>query len=126
MLRKTTNIVLILLWTITTTGFTISKHYCGERLVSVTINHSLDTSCCGPERGCCHNEKESIQLKNDYIAAQEFEELSTPEQENLFPVIYSYISNIPVKIKDQTKYYRNSHPPPKLSVILSELQTFRC
>jgi hypothetical protein len=125
MFKKSIHIIFILLWTITTTGFTISRHYCGDRLISVSIDDSAE-SCCGPESGCCHNENEHIQVKDDFIAAQELENPPLPEYDNLFPVVYSYLSNIPVQITDQKDNYLNSHPPPKLSVILSELQSFLC
>ena len=125
MLRKTTYITFILLWTISTTGFTISKHYCCDRLVSVTINNEAK-SCCDPESGCCHNENERIELKEDFISAQEIEKVSIPEHEILFPIIFSFISNIPL-----INYYEitndiESHPPPQSKAILYELQSFRC
>ena len=125
MIRKITHIAFILLWTITTTGFTISRHYCGERLISVSIDNEAE-SCCGSENGCCHNENERFEIKDDFIAAQDLEELSIPVHENLFPIVYSCISNIAVCDPDNIYNYKKSHPPPGVRAILSELQTFRC
>jgi hypothetical protein len=125
MIRKITNIAFILLWTITTTGFTISRHYCGERLISVSIDKEAK-SCCGSESGCCRNENERFEIKDDFIVAPELEELSVPIHDNLFPLVYSYLSNIAVCDPDNIYNYKESHPPPGVRAILSELQTFRC
>jgi len=125
MLRKIIYISLILLWTISTTGFTISKHYCCDRLVSVSINNEAK-SCCDSENGCCHNENERFELKDDFISAQELEKVSIPEHEILFPIIYSFISNIPFLNNYEINNNIESHPPPLSKAILSELQSFRC
>jgi hypothetical protein len=114
-----------MLWTISTTGFTLSKHYCGDILVSVTINNEAK-SCCDSESGCCHNENERFEVKDDFISAQEIENVSVPEHEILFPVIFSYISNIPLLINYEITNNIESHPPPQSKAILSELQKFLC
>jgi len=125
MIRKTINILFILLWTITTTGFTISRHYCGDMLVSVSVNNDAK-SCCGSENGCCHNENQRFEIKDNFIAAQELEELTIPVHDNLFPVVFSCVSNIAVRNPDNIYNYKESHSPPGVRTILSELQTFRC
>ncbi len=125
MLRKISYITFIMLWTISTTGFTLSKHYCGDILVSVTINNEAK-SCCDSENGCCHNENERFEVKDDFISAQEIENVSVPEHEILFPVIFSYISNIPLLNNYEITNNIESHPPPQSNAILSELQTFLC
>ena len=67
MFKKVLNIIVALLSFATTTGFTISKHYCGDDLISMTID-SKTKSCCGDEScNCCHNETEIIQLKEHFI-----------------------------------------------------------
>lgn len=67
MLQKALNIGIAVILTIATTGFTISKHYCGKNLVSVSVN-SEAKACCSNENGmCCHHESEHIGLDNDLL-----------------------------------------------------------
>lgn len=57
-MRKIVNIFLVLLLLFSTTGVAISKHYCGEILQSVTVNHSPKSCCDGQDMpdDCCSNE----------------------------------------------------------------------
>ena len=125
MIKKSLNIAFILLWTIFTTGFSISKHYCCDDLVSIKINNEAK-SCCDTENGCCHNENDRYEIEDDFISVHELEEIDLPEYENLFPFVFSYVSNIPLQLNNEKQIFFESHPPPNLKVILSELQTFRC
>ncbi len=69
MFRKMANIFVLFLFVVSTTGFTISKHYCHGNLVSVSINAEAK-SCCGMNgNDCCKNENEFFQLKNDFTAS---------------------------------------------------------
>ncbi len=65
MFKNVLNIIVVTLLLISTTGFTISKHYCGTHLVSVKINNEAK-SCCGLNDNCCHNESKLLQVDNDY------------------------------------------------------------
>jgi len=125
MLRKIIYISFILLWTISASGFTISKHFCCDVLVSVSIN-SEAKSCCDPENGCCHNENEQFELKDDFVSAQELENIAVPEYEILFPILFSYISNIPLQNNNSNNIFLDSSPPTKCKAIFSELQRFLC
>lgn len=57
-MRKLVNILLVLLLLLSTTGVAISKHYCGEILQSVAVNHSPKSCCDGQDmpEDCCSNE----------------------------------------------------------------------
>jgi hypothetical protein len=94
-------------------------------LVSVTINNEAE-SCCDPENGCCHNQNELIELKDDFVSTQVFEKVTIAEHEILFPIIFSFVSNIPHLSNYEIINNIESHPPPVLKAIPSELQTFRC
>lgn len=54
---------------VVTTGFTVNAHYCGGKLVDVTIILIPD-SCCDEEGGCCKTESTIIQLEEDAIDLQ--------------------------------------------------------
>lgn len=64
MLQKFSHIILALLLLVSTMGLAVSKHYCSDSLVSVSIFEEAD-SCCD-DMGCCHTENEFFQVKNDF------------------------------------------------------------
>ena len=64
MLQKFSHIILATLLMISTMGMAVSKHYCGNDLVSVSMFDEAET-CCG-DMGCCHTENEFFQVKEDY------------------------------------------------------------
>ena len=64
MLRKSSHIILAALLMISTMGMAVSKHYCGDDLVSVSMFDEAET-CCG-DMGCCRTENEFFQVKEDY------------------------------------------------------------
>ncbi len=64
MLKSVTNIIMVILLLISTTGVTISKHYCDHDLISVKL--SGEHPCCDLEP-CCKTEAEFLQVKNDFL-----------------------------------------------------------
>jgi hypothetical protein len=68
MLKKVSHIFLSALLLISTMGMAVSKHYCGENLVSVSLFEEAD-SCCG-DADCCHNENQSYKVKDDFSVPQ--------------------------------------------------------
>ena len=66
MLQKIINISLVIILTFATIGFSISQHYCGNRLISVTVNDTAE-SCCGPVGNCCQNEVIHLQIEDDFV-----------------------------------------------------------
>ena len=64
MLQKISHIILASLLLVATMGMAVSKHYCSDSLISVSVFEEAD-SCCD-DMGCCHTENEFIQVKNDF------------------------------------------------------------
>lgn len=120
MLKKIAHIIFAALIFIGTVGMTISKHYCGTSLKSISVNISPD-NCCDESSDCCRNESFTIQLEDDFsivssnfdfnilsFTLNSFSELIQSEKldKNLF-------SNV---------YYKGS--PPKIQEVLSKLQVY--
>jgi len=63
--RKTIQIASIALILFTSTGMTVSFHYCGKLLQDVALFGKTKPCCGGMEMpsGCCHNEK--LEIKSD-------------------------------------------------------------
>lgn len=66
MLEKISHTILSLVLLVSTIGMAVSKHYCGESLVSVSVfsNGDLD-SCCDMDN-CCHSDTQVFQVKEDF------------------------------------------------------------
>ncbi len=64
MLKKISHIILSCLLLISTMGMTVSMHYCGEELISVSLLNEAD-SCC--DMGdCCQSETHVYQVNEDF------------------------------------------------------------
>ena len=125
MVKKLANISLTFLLLATTTGFTISSHYCGSNVVSISIDKS-PKSCCDNEKGnCCHNESEHFQLKEDFIAPDigfDFK-LSIPIDLGFIP-FFPLNNIIQTGCSEDLIYYTDTPSPPKIQNVLSRLQTY--
>lgn len=123
MLRKISNIIVSFLLLVSTTGFSISVHYCGEDLVSIKIDGEAK-SCC--ENGmCCHTDSEFVQLDADF--------LFTSDQVNLENTFIFDIAQLPLELLFQPSGIENVliplnryeyPPPPDIITRLVGLQTF--
>ncbi len=65
MLKKTANILLVLVFLITSMGFSITQHYCGNRLISVSLKHV--GNCC---KNCnqCHSKVTRIKITDSFFS----------------------------------------------------------
>ena len=123
-MKKFIHILIASLFLITTTGFTITKHYCGGNLVDVAINTAPESCCDTNEGGCCTDESETFQLKENVTPVQSIDldqEFSFEIQvlvNDLFEV------NIP-EISLFNSIFETDIPPPTLSVFLADIQSFR-
>ncbi|NCA85431.1 MAG: hypothetical protein EOM83_07630 [Clostridia bacterium] len=64
MLKRIIHIALSFVLLVTTIGMVVSKHYCQDDLVSVSL--FTDAESCCDMANCCHNETEVFQLKADF------------------------------------------------------------
>ncbi len=67
MIIKLGHIFLSILLIVSTVGVVISRHYCGDNLVSTAFYLSADSCCENMNGECCHNEEETLMLKAEYI-----------------------------------------------------------
>lgn len=127
MFRKLINIIVSLLLLTTTVGFSISKHYCGEDLISISISHEAE-SCCDMEgeNGCCHNETEAYQLNNIFVISPVLDNSSVNHIDLLFSLFYITIEDISLVEGNSIYQIPESPPPINLHTVLSKLQSFLC
>lgn len=65
MFRKVSHIVVSLLLLTSTMGLTLSAHYCGENLKSISFAGDSE-SCCDIPQGCCHDEAGTFRIDDDF------------------------------------------------------------
>ena len=73
-MKNVTSILLSFIFLISTTGFSINKHFCGGHMVAVQFFSTEEPeSCCDGmdmPAGCCHNESEYYQLDETFNLAK--------------------------------------------------------
>ena len=123
MLKKIVNVSLILILTVVTMGFSVSQHYCGGQLVSVSVNENAE-SCCGPVGTCCQNEIIHLQLEDDYVIGAAYELLNTAEQEFFFYATPVVLTNELTRKLTVEEKFSDFSPPLDLPTYLASLQTY--
>jgi len=68
-MKKIAIIFLLFLYLIPTIGFSVSAHYCGGKMTSLSLKLVDNHKCpCGSKKmkeGCCKDETKTFNLKND-------------------------------------------------------------
>jgi hypothetical protein len=119
MLRKTANILFLIVFLATSMGFSITKHYCGNNLIKTSLGNVED--CC---KNCnqCHNKVSHIKIKDTYDTG-----------DNAFSLVdHSVFLSIPIFVNDfligstgnKLSIFADISPPP-LILSNSFLQVFR-
>lgn len=125
MYGKIPNIILVILFLIATTGFTVSRHYCHTRLVSIEINNETKSCCDDQKDNCCHVETEYFQV-NDYF----INSFTHFDFRNYFTIDLDLVANFLFSIYyrgDNTNdliSYTDSSPPLRTKTILAKLNTY--
>ena len=125
MFRKIANIITVLALLVATTGIIISKHYCGDTLVSVTIDARAE-SCCGTTCNCCHTDIVSIHLKDNFVNQHISINTEPPAIDCFLSVPAEYLLNNYVPFDEFSQVVFESPPHQDTSDYLSFLQTYRC
>ncbi len=123
MIRIITNTIVSLILLISTTGFTVSKHYCGNRLVSVTINHEPEP-CCGTDSDCCKSETDYYQLNTDIDIPKSLSVVAIDHNTFLFEhPDYNLLLQI-IEPGIISSLFSNILSPPGVQNILPKIQSF--
>lgn len=106
------------------TGFTLTRHYCGNDLVSMAVD-SMPKSCC-ETGGCCHNETSFVHLQEDYVAPASPELKASPVLDLFFLTELSFVTIEPLAEAYTDVFIPESPPPVSMQTVLSLLQTYLC
>lgn len=124
MIKKTIHISLALILLMVTMGFSISKHYCGGNLVSVSLNHEAE-SCCD-SNNCCQDKTEHYQLDDDFVFTSSNSDVIVQDIDILFPIFYLSLNEISETENITENVYSELPPPHKIQTVLSLIQTYLC
>jgi hypothetical protein len=125
MFRKILNISLVLVILFSSTGITISKHYCHNRLVKIAI-YKEAKSCCRDGMGkCCRNETSLFQLKEDFLKTTPKIQFENSVVINLHLLVNMLFNINNIDIAENICNSAFESPPPDTGVHLCQLQTYR-
>jgi hypothetical protein len=123
MLKKFVHILFGVLLIVATTGFTISKHYCGNQLFSVSI-FKADNCDCGNKCKDCHTDLKVVKV-TDNFATPDAIHPDMPSTADLFTVNnldFSFFTSPAIT----TAFILMKAPPPGNQNSFALLQSFRC
>jgi len=125
MLKKTIHIALALVVLVGAIGFSVSKHYCGSRLVSISID-SEAKSCCGDEgsSNCCKNKTTHFHLDEKGVNASSAVVVTPSAIKLLFPTFLVLNVFEPCCSEVNLQFVEDSPPPIPLSTHLAFFQTY--
>ena len=73
-MRRIVSVFLLLSVLLSSTGFTLAKHFCGESLAHISLNDEAKTCCDDEEKDmpsdCCHDEFEQLLLDDSQLDHQ--------------------------------------------------------
>lgn len=121
MIRKITNIILVLVLLVPTTGITYHYHYCCNTLIKFSVLHTPEACCEHPEE-CCRDEAVTLQMKNDFVFSPDLPDLSQSCIE--VPALFT----LPEEIRFLEMILPAEpveSPPPDVGSRLSQLSQYR-
>ncbi len=123
MLRKIGNIITMCLLLVSTTGFTVSEHFCGTQLISVEINREAEPCC---DNGmCCHTDTQFFQMDEDFNYTASIFDFQTFVLAEL-PQPMTFLSALALSTDREKELYADFESPPPLErkAFLSSVQTY--
>src|ERR1035437_2636133 len=121
MLKKITHITLILILIMATTGVTISRHYCGNHLVAISLFKSVKCACGDKD---CHNVLKQIKVTDNYSASEVLHS-DAPISFDLPSFVFEGLT-YPTYAGYSFAFFFLKSPPLHDEKTLYLLQSFRC
>jgi len=124
MLNKIAHIILSFTLLVSTTGFTISKHYCGDKVESIAVNSTTESCCEMP--GCCHDETTFYKVNDDFSVSAIDNQIQISATDLLFSAVFIVIPQEEITAELSIPSAAESPPPLKTQITLSLFQTYLC
>jgi len=122
MFKAILNIIVAANLFVVSTGFTLSKHYCGDDLSSIAIDHKA-SSCCDSSCHKCHTEEHFVKLDQDLTTPVHFEKLQIAQLDLMVPAFFIFDQEPFTCFKAAT--FKSESPPGRTGPdILTQFQSF--
>ena len=123
MLGKIKNYFFASLLLVITAGFTITRHYCGNNLISVNVNSEAESCCDDHSCGRCHSDIQHVQFNEDGVLSLNQKMFNIPTDVNPLLTVDCLINDLkPEKFFTEIAAYFNSLSPPGIHTVLARLQ----
>jgi hypothetical protein len=124
MLRKFLNMLVLALLLVSTTGFSVSRHYCGNKLVDISVDKKADP-CCN-DSDCCHTETVFVKLNDDFTpSSAEYNPEHKSSVKSLVLQAVPYTMAVPADKQGAAFFPDESSPPQAVKTKLSLIQTYQ-
>jgi hypothetical protein len=123
-MKKLIVTILALVYLGTSTGATVSMHYCMGKLVKWTLGHSQQNKCdnCGMEKknakGCCKDEYKQLKAEKDQKAAESVQLMQLASI--AIPIFFVEIPS--VGFTSLTEENPFSHAPPRSNEVAAYIR----
>jgi hypothetical protein len=118
---KLGHILLSIVLIVSTVGVVISKHYCGDNLVSISIDYPADPCCEDMNGECCHDEEETLILETEYI----FPEIEENQIAEIILINRVFCDTPNESLSSYNTAFLLSEPPPLIKFVsLANIQAF--
>jgi hypothetical protein len=120
-MRKIVSISLLSLYLLASVGLTLTVHYCGGDLASLTLFDKIN--CCCDEKGkadnCCKNEIKTIKISDDQIKTEQQSKLIISNELN--PALYGPMHNFVAQFISSHSFKATplSKPPERFHIVPS-------
>jgi hypothetical protein len=122
MLQNTGTLFLILLILVMSVGIAVSKHYCNNELVSISIDQPAEP-CCDDDN-CCNTSTTIIMMDEDAVKAEINQAPSV--HQHILHLVDTYLfvfNNIHTETTSEVDEF-SSPPPVPLKTFLSVIQIY--
>ncbi len=123
-MKRFIHIIVAALLLISTTGFTISKHYCGGELVEVAIDAPTHGCSDMEDDDCCKDESEFYQLTDEFSDSQ----ILNIDFKHDFDISLMVIEPLELESINLVSFIyfdKNYIQPQPLLDVLADIQSFR-
>lgn len=127
-MRKLFHIFLVLALLISTAGFAVTKHFCGEVLASISVGRAESEPCCDPNTmpaDCdCHSEADHMALDDDFQLDHQTVKFTPNLQATLFYFISELRFALLLDEPSKKLSFYSKQPPLAESDIYIKVQSF--
>ena len=113
-MRKFFHIFLIFSLLFSTTGYAVTKHFCGEVLAHISVGHETNSCCDSNEMSpdCeCENETDHLVVEDDYQLDQQEIKISPALQATLFS-FFRFLAITTLLEEPESKLHPTLEYPP--------------